>query len=79
MPFSFSFFIVVAGLGKLSPEALIQTMNRISCSHEGLNLFLFDYRSDASDMLGDAFGIDFTKERLTRKEIKKNIGDAKKA
>ena len=64
---------------KLSPEALIQTMKSISCSHEGLNLFLFDYRSEASDMLGDAFGIDFTKERLTRKEIKKNIGNAKKA
>ena len=64
---------------RITPEALIETMNNISCSHEGQNLYLFDYRSDESDMLGESFGIDFTHERLTRKEIKKNIGDAKKA
>ena len=60
-----------------SSEKLIDAMNDISCSHEGGNLFLFDYRSDASDALGQAFGIDFTKQRLTRAEIKKNIGSAK--
>jgi hypothetical protein len=61
-----------------SPASLIEAMNRISCSHEGGNLFLFDYRSDVSDALGDAFGIDFTKKRLSRKEIKKVLGEAKK-
>ena len=60
-----------------SPEKLIETMNAISCSHEGGNLFLFNHRSDASDALGKAFGIDFTKQRLTRAEIKKNIGAVK--
>jgi transposase len=63
---------------KLTPEEIQETLNAISCSHEGQNLYLFDYRSEASDMLGEAFGIDFTQERLTRKEIKKNIGDVKK-
>ena len=62
-----------------SAAKLIEAMNNISCSHEGGNLFLFDYRSDVSDALGDAFGIDFTKQRLTRKEIKKNLGEAKKS
>jgi transposase len=62
---------------KYAPEVLIETMNNISCSHEGQNLFLFDYRSDTSDDRGNAFGIDFTRQRLTRKEIKKNLGDAK--
>jgi len=62
-----------------SPEKLIDAMNSISCSHEGGNLYLFDYRSDASDALGKAFGIDFTKGRLTRAEIKKTIGLAKKS
>jgi transposase len=61
-----------------SPGKLINAMNNISCSLEGANLYLFDYRSDVSDALGNAFGIDFTKERLTRSAIKKNIGDAKK-
>ena len=62
---------------KYSPAALIETMNNISCSHEGQNVYLFDYRSDISDDLGATFGIDFTKERLTRQEIKKNIGEVK--
>jgi len=60
-----------------SPEELIEAMNGISCSHEGGNLYLFDYRSDISDALGAAFGIDFTMQRLTRAEIKKNIGAVK--
>ena len=61
-----------------SPEALVKAMNEISCSHEGENLFLFDYRSDISDDLGETFGIDFTLHRLTRSEIKKNLGNVKK-
>jgi len=46
-------------------------MNNISCSLEGENLYLFDYRDDITDGLGDAFGIDFTRERLSHKNIKK--------
>lgn len=61
-----------------SPAKLVEAMNKISCSSEGSNLFLFDYRSEVTDAIGRAFGIDFTKERLTRAEIKKNIGDTKK-
>ena len=63
---------------KHSPAKLIEAMNAISCSYEGENLFLFDYRSDVSNDLGDAFGIDFTRKRLTRKEIINNLADAKK-
>jgi hypothetical protein len=61
-----------------SPEKLIDAMNKISCSYEGSNLYLFDYRSDVSNELGKAFGIDFSMARLTRGEIKKNIGAVKK-
>jgi transposase len=60
-----------------SPEKLIEAMNNISCSHEGGNLYLFDYSSDIAVDLGKAFGIDFEKERLTRAEIKKNLGAVK--
>jgi transposase len=60
-----------------SPAKLIDAINRISCSHEGGNLYLFDYRSKVTDDLGRAFGIDFTKQRLSRAEIKKNIGASK--
>jgi transposase len=61
-----------------SSERLIEAMNNISCSYEGGNLFLFDYRSDVSDALGKAFDLDFTARRLTRAVIKKNIGAVKK-
>jgi transposase len=64
---------------KHSTEKLAEALNNISCSHEGGNLFLFDYRSKVTDDLGEAFGIDFTKQRLTRAEIKKNIGAVKKS
>jgi len=60
-----------------SPETLIETMNAISCSHEGGNLFLFDHQSKCAEALGDAFGIDFSMLRLTRGEIRKNFGAVK--
>ena len=60
-----------------SSEKLIETMNAISCSHEGGNLFLFDHQSKCADALSDAFGIDFSMLRLTRGEIKKNLGAVK--
>jgi transposase len=63
---------------KYSSAQLIETMNNISCSHEGGNLYLFDYRDDATDDLGDAFSLDFTRQRMTRAEIKKNLGHVKK-
>jgi len=61
-----------------SSAKLIEALNDISCSYEGGNLFLFDHRDDVTDDLGKAFGIDFTMQRLTRAEIKKNLGAAKK-
>ena len=63
---------------KHSSGKLAKAMNEISCSHEGGNLFLFDHRCDISDDLGETFGIDFTLLRLTRAEIKKNLGNVKK-
>lgn len=60
-----------------SPAVLIEAMNNISCSHEGENLFLFDYRSPISDALGTAFELDFTKQRLSRSEIKKFLASVK--
>ena len=64
---------------KYSIKKLVEALNNISCSYEGGNLYLFDYRSEIADDLGEAFGIDFTKQRLTRAEIKKNIGVVKKS
>ena len=39
---------------------------------------MFDYRSEISDAIGQALGIDFTRKRLRLNEIKNIIATAKK-
>lgn len=63
---------------KYSAEKIISCLNSISCSNEQDNLYLFDYRSKISDAIGDALGIDFTRKRLRRAEIKNILAESKK-
>jgi len=63
---------------KYSPEKIISCLNSISCTNEQDNLYLFDYRSKISDAIGDALGIDFTRKRLRRAEIKNILAESKK-
>ena len=63
---------------KYSAEKIISCLNSISCSNEQDNLYLFDYRSKISDTIGDALGIDFTRKRLRRAEIKNILAESKK-
>ena len=61
-----------------SAENIIECLNRISCSHEHKNVYLFDYRSKLSDAIGKTLGIDFTHKRLRLGEIKKYLAETKK-
>lgn len=61
-----------------SAEAIIDCLNKIECMSEHENIYLFGYRGELSDALGNAFGIDLTKKRLRLHEIKKILGDVKK-
>jgi transposase len=61
-----------------SSEKIIECLNKISCSLEQDNIYLFDYRSEISDAIGSALGIDFTRKRLRLSDIKKILSDAKK-
>lgn len=63
---------------KYSAESIIECLNKIECMSEHENLYLFGYRSELSDVLGNTFGIDLTKKRLRLNQIKKILGDAKK-
>ena len=63
---------------KYSPEKIIECLNRISCSNEQDNLYLFDYRSRVSDAVSDALGIDFTRKRLRQGELKNILATSKK-
>jgi len=71
--------IIQKKTGKLySAEKIVECLNRISCSNEHENIYLFDYRSELSDAIGEALGIDFTNKRLRLGDIKNILGQVKK-
>ena len=61
-----------------SAEKIVECLNRIACSNEQENIYLFDYRSQISDTIGKALGIDFTNKRLRLADIKKFLAQAKR-
>ena len=63
---------------KFTPEQIVTCLDNISCSLEFENTYLFDYRANISDEIGNAFGIDFTKKRLRLNEIKNILASSKK-
>ena len=63
---------------RFSCDKIVECLNNISCSHEQENLYLFDYRSEISDAIGKAVGIDFTKKRLSLAEIKNILANSKR-
>jgi transposase len=61
-----------------SAARIIECLNKISCSNEQDNLYLFDYRSEISDAIGNALSIDFTRKRQRLGEIKNILAKSKK-
>jgi len=61
-----------------SAERIVECLNSISCSNEHENIYLFDYRSEISDAIGEALGIDFSNKRLRLGDIKNILGQVKK-
>lgn len=64
--------------GRYSAERIVDCLSRITCSHEEQNLYLFNYRCEISDAIGNALGIDFSKKRLRLGDIKSILADCKK-
>lgn len=62
---------------KFTPEQIVTCLKNISCSLEHENVYMFDYRSNISDEIGKAFGIDFTNKRLRLNEIKNILASLK--
>jgi len=63
---------------KYTTAAIVACLKKITCTNEHENLYLFDYRSEISDAIGEMLGIDFTYKRLRLSEIKKILSDTKK-
>ncbi len=63
---------------RYSPDRIIECLNKIACSNEQDNLYLFDYRSEISDAIGNALGIDFILRRLRLSELKNILAESKK-
>lgn len=63
---------------RYSAGRIIECLNKITCSNEQDNLYLFDYRSEVSDAIGNALGIDFTRKRLRLRDLKNILANSKK-
>ena len=63
---------------KYSVTAILESLNKCSCSLLEQNLYLFDYYDEILKDLGRKLGIDFSKKYRTVQEIKKIIGESKK-
>jgi transposase len=63
---------------RFSADKIVSCLNSISCSHEQENLYLFDYRSEISDAIGEALDINFTRKRLRLSEAKNILATCKK-
>ena len=63
---------------QFSAQRIVDCLNKIACSNEQDSLYLFDYRSETSDAIGQALGIDFTRKRLQLAEVKNILAKCKK-
>ena len=65
--------------GKYSVTTMLESLKKASCSHIHENYYLFDYYSDVLAGIGFGLNIDFNKKVMSLGEIKKFLGQTKKA
>ena len=63
---------------KYTIERIVETLRQVECSHEFQNYWLFNYIDEVTEDIKAAFDMDFSKKRMTLREIKQNLGSAKK-
>jgi transposase len=63
---------------KYSAAQIIRCLNKITGSNEEENIYLFKYRSELSNVIGSALGIDFNRKRLSLGEIKNILAGCKR-
>ena len=64
---------------RYSVSKILESLGNVCCSHVQENCYLFDYRDEVTDAIGEALNIDFNKKFMQLGEIKKILGDVKKS
>jgi len=63
---------------KFSARDVVENLKSIICMNEHENIYMFAHRTEITNAIGEAFGVDLTKKRLRLADIKKILGDVKK-
>jgi hypothetical protein len=63
---------------KYTISKIIETLRKVECSNIDQNLWLFDHTDEVTDCMNDTFGTDFGLKSMTLKNIRRNLGLAKK-
>lgn len=63
---------------KFPASRILESLSKVCCSHVKENYYMFDYRDEVTDAVGDALGIDFSNKYMKLGEIKKILGEVKK-
>jgi len=64
---------------RYSPTRLIEAMKKCSASKLTENIWLFDYKDEVLDSIGEGLGIDFSKKQLRLADIKNILAGTKKS
>jgi transposase len=64
--------------GKYTVDRIVETLRKVECSNVNRNVWLFDHTDDVTDEMNAVFGTDFGLRMMTLKNIRKNLGTAKR-
>jgi hypothetical protein len=64
--------------GKYTIAGIVETLRKVECSNIDQNLWLFDFADEVTDDINVSFGADFGLKAMALKNIRKNLGLAKR-
>ncbi len=64
--------------GKHSADEIAADLSRVTGHHLDSNVYFFDHRTDLTDKLAAAAGIDLSRQVLTKKQINQIMAGVKK-
>jgi transposase len=63
--------------GKYTVQKITETLQKVSCSNIGQNIWVFDHANEVTDDINQVFGIGFGRRQMTLQEIKCNFSQSK--